>query len=125
MEPLRIASATSPADESIGLFHSEKLSALRPPSTSFCTSHDTGAMFVYQRHIVRLLWQSKQARCASARVCAESHFGSCVTGGFEWLRPYGTAWIKAKRITRPAADMSRIRFHRGRVPSRRTPAASG
>jgi hypothetical protein len=82
-------------------------------------------MFEYQRHFVRLLWQSKHARCASARVCAESHFGSCVTGGFEWLRPYGTAWIKAKRTTRPAADMSRIRFHRRRLRSRRTPAALG
>ncbi len=60
---------------------------LRPESTSLWTSQETGAIFEYQRHFVSLLWQSKQARTASARVCGESHFGSCSTGGFVCARP--------------------------------------
>ena len=38
--------------------HSEKLSAPRPSSTSCWTSQEAGATFEYQRHFVRLLWQS-------------------------------------------------------------------
>ena len=76
----------SPAP-SCGLFHSLKFSAALPPSTSRWTSHETGAMFEYQGHLVRFEWQSKHALAASARVCGESHRGSAVTGGFVCDRP--------------------------------------
>jgi hypothetical protein len=39
-------------------------------------------MFAYQGQTVSLLWQSKQARLARARVAGESHFGSATIGGF-------------------------------------------
>ena len=58
-------------------------------STSCWLSQETGAMFVYQGQSVSLLWQSKQAATASARVSGESQAGSAITGGFEWSRPYG------------------------------------
>src|SRR5689334_8686037 len=89
----------SPAPTSCGLSHSEKLNWLRPSSTSRWISHEKGAMFEYQRHLVRLLWQSKHARAASARVAGAFQFGSSVTGGFEWLRPYGTACASANSAT--------------------------
>ncbi len=54
-------------------------------------------MFVYQGHFVSFEWQSKQAPTAKARVCGESQAGSFVTGGFVWLRPYGTNWMRTKR----------------------------
>jgi len=44
-------------------------------------SQETGAMLLYHGQTVSLLWQSKQARSASARVSVESHDGSCATGG--------------------------------------------
>ena len=73
-------------------------------------------MFEYQRHFVWLLWQSKHARTASARVCGEFHLGSAVTGGFEWLRPYGTAWMRAKMPTNASAPHKRVRRRRKRRP---------
>ncbi len=39
-------------------------------------------MFEYHGQSVWLLWQSKQARTVSSRVCGESHAGSLRTGGF-------------------------------------------
>src|SRR6476620_245294 len=109
IEPLRIASVMSSMPASCGLSHSEKLSAARPPSTSDCTSQDIGATFEYQRHFVRLLWQSKQESAASWRVRAESQFGSCVTGGFEWSRPYGMAWITTNKTMATTALQTKAR----------------
>ncbi len=82
---------TSPAPESCGRFHSLKFSVERPPLTSSYASHENGATFVYHFQVVSFEWQSKQACLASCRVRGESHFGSAWTGGFLWLRPYGTA----------------------------------
>src|SRR5512146_586067 len=93
----------SPTPVSCGRFHSLKLSVERPPLTSFCVSHDSGATFVYHGHLVRFEWQSKHASDASCRVAAASHFGSAVTGGFVWLRPYGTACESAKSARTPSA----------------------
>lgn len=57
ISPLETCSTTSPKS-GWGLSHSEKSSAPRPSSTSCWTSQDAGATFEYQRHLVRLLWQS-------------------------------------------------------------------
>jgi hypothetical protein len=62
-----------------------------PSSTSCCTSHDTRATWEYQGHCVSLLWQSKQARTASARTSGELQAGSERMVGFAWFRPYGTS----------------------------------
>jgi hypothetical protein len=50
-------------------------------------------MLAYAGHSVSLLWQSKHACLASARVAGASQVGSPVTRGLVWLRPYGTSWI--------------------------------
>ena len=63
-------------------FHSEKLSDERPALTWLSTHQETGATFVYQGHFVWLLWQSKHASIAKARVWGESQAGSWSTGGF-------------------------------------------
>ncbi len=72
-------------------------------------------MCEYHGHVVSLLWQSKHARFASARVAGESHFGSATTGGFVWARPYGmtcatrnkpTITSRARRINTRARPMS-------------------
>jgi hypothetical protein len=57
----------------------------------------------YQGHFVSLLWQSKHARAASALTSGELHFGSAVTGGFSWIRPYGTSWMATRKIAAPTA----------------------
>ncbi len=44
-------------------------------------------MWLYHRHTVWLLWQSKHARTASARVSGRFHGGSWVTGGLVCARP--------------------------------------
>jgi hypothetical protein len=51
-------------------------------------SQDIGATFVYQGHAVSLLWQSKQAVTASARVFGESQAGSALTRGFARRRAH-------------------------------------
>src|SRR6266536_1782583 len=67
-----------------GRSHSEKLSFRLPSSTSRWLSHEAGATCAYQGQTVSLLWQSKQARTASARVSALSHRGSTRAGGLVW-----------------------------------------
>ena len=47
--------------------------------------------FAYIGHAVSWLWQSKQAAFATSRVFGVSHAGSCPTGGFVCVRPYGTS----------------------------------
>jgi hypothetical protein len=58
-------------------------------------------MWVYQGHLVSLLWQSKQARSASALVWGESQFGSWTMGGFVFLT--GMNWTPIKTSS-PAAS---------------------
>jgi len=56
-------------------------------------------MLEYQGHTVSLLWQSKQARFANARVCGLSQAGSFTTGGFVCWRPNGITWIATTATT--------------------------
>ena len=53
-----------------------------PPSTSFCTSHEAGATFVYHGHFVRLLWQSAHESVTIWFTVALWNTAACVTGGF-------------------------------------------
>src|SRR5690349_5323238 len=112
MLPERIASAASPALSSCGRSQLETSNCERPASTSFWTSHETGATFVYHGQRVRLEWQSPHASMNRARVRGLSQAGSLVVGGFVWLRPYGTSWIARKRMT---AEIPTRRAHRRSV----------
>jgi hypothetical protein len=67
-----------------------------------------GARRVYHGHCVSLLWQSKQARAANARVCALSQAGSASTGGFSVETPVGTNWIASSRHAAPAIRLPAI-----------------
>src|SRR5258706_7624857 len=95
------AGSLPPRDSEAGS-QSEKFSFRRPSLTSFATSHDTGATLEYHGQTVSLLWQSKQARWPSARVCGLSQFGSLTTAGVGFATPVWTNWIKAN-YTHPAA----------------------
>ena len=75
----------------------------RPSSTSCWTSHEAGATFVYQGHLVRLLWQSLHESATSWRTWGLANFAAWVAGGFEWSRPYGTSWITSSTAT-PASS---------------------
>src|SRR4029079_4169797 len=55
------ASTISAASDSWPGVHSERFMCSRPSFTSRWTSHDIGAMLLYQGHLVSLLWQSKHA----------------------------------------------------------------
>ena len=67
-------------------------------------------MLEYHGHVVRFEWQSKHARAASSRVCAESQRGSAVVGGFVCECPYGTACASRNRAA-PASRTQRSRRH--------------
>jgi hypothetical protein len=53
-----------------------------------------------------LLWQSKHALTASARVAGESHFGSLITGGF--VRRTGANWMAINTASKIAAMPSSV-----------------
>jgi hypothetical protein len=68
-QSLRESIAIRRIQASMGMHQrSEKFKTARPSFTSRCTSHEAGAMLAYAGHSVSLLWQSKHACYASARV---------------------------------------------------------
>src|SRR5579859_490529 len=79
----------------------EKFSRRLPSTTSRAASHEAGAMRVNHGQLVWLLWQSKQARTARARVWGLSHGGSATTGGLVYDTPVGTSWSRPNKM-RPA-----------------------
>jgi hypothetical protein len=86
MPPLSIVSARRPRF-GCGLSHSETLNFRRPPSTSFWTSHDAGATFVYQRQFVWSEWQSAHASLNTARAAGSDQRASRVGFGLACARP--------------------------------------
>jgi hypothetical protein len=89
--------SADPSASSCGRSHSEKFRSSALVHVSL-NEPESGATFEY-RQTVSLLWQSKQARTASARVRGESQAGSSRAGGFVWFRPYGTAWMARSPTT--------------------------
>src|SRR5690349_7709475 len=85
----------------------------RPSSTSRMTSHETGAMLLYQGQTVRWEWQSLQERAKIA--CTAGSIGgfaaiSCEgsIGGF--VRAGRIAWITTKKTATPISHLIHLRF---------------
>src|SRR3954447_16789241 len=117
MEPSVTVSAASWAPRWGCTPHSEKLSASRPSFTWLAVHQATGATFVYQGPLDRLLWQSKQAATASWRGRGLSHRGSLFTLGVDTRM--GTSWMSRKPATPATTSQRRMRDtgQRGPAPS--------
>ena len=81
ISPLWIFSTIS-SSGGCGLSHSDRFRFVRPSFTSFITSHEAGATFVYHGHFVRLLWQSAHESVTIWFTVALWNTAACVTGGF-------------------------------------------